>query len=110
MNLPFTENRKSPGDMVEIQELVDAKQTDDDVDALIANGALGEDGDEIHPDNIIPDPAIPTIQSVVAQAQGMIEELKARGESIPKELKAVAELDYNHASSADKGASNESGG
>lgn len=110
INLPFTEVRKAPGDTIEIQELIDAQQADEDVDRLIADGALGEEGDEIHPDNIIPDPGIPTIQSVVAQAQAMVEQLKSEGQEIPKELKSVAELDYKHAASADKGASSESAG
>jgi hypothetical protein len=109
INLPFIEDgRRAPGDLVEIQDLIDAKQTDEDVEALIANGALGEEDDGIHSDNIIPDPSIPTIQSVVAQAQSMVDALKAEGLEIPKDLKAVAELDYNHAVVSDKGASNDS--
>lgn len=110
INLPFTEVRKAPGDEIKIQELIDAKQSDEDVDALIAVGALGEAKDEIHPDNIIPDPAVPTIQIVVSQAQAMVAQMEAEGEKIPPELKAIAELDYHHAVSADRGVSHESAG
>lgn len=114
INLPFLNEgegkRIKPGESVEIEDLVEAKQTDDDVAALIENGALGEEGDDIHPQNIIPDPGVPTIQIAIAMAQRTIEELKNQGakdHEIPKELKAVAEMDYRHVTSADKGESSE---
>lgn len=109
VNLPFIEKRYAPGDMIEIDDLKAAQQSDEDVQALIDSGALGEEGDDIHPDNIIPDPSMPTIQSVIAQAQAMVEHLKGKGEKVPAELKAVAEMDYSHVTTSDKGVSSERG-
>lgn len=107
INLPFIERLILPGEPVEIDDLKAAQQTDEDVEALISNGALGEEGDELHPSTIIPDPSVPTIQSVVAQARAAMEELKAAGEKVPSELKAVAELDFNAVTGSERGSSSD---
>jgi hypothetical protein len=108
LHLPFSEVDKRPGDLVDPQELIDAKQTDEDVETLVANGSLGEEDDDLHPSTIIPDPAMPTIASVVADAQRLVAELEEAGEEVPAELKATADLDYTHAVTGDTGKSGES--
>lgn len=105
IHLPVVEKDYRPGDLVEIEDLVAAGQTDEDIENLTKHGSLGDEGDDIHPSHIVPDPSIPTIQSVVADARRTVEELKAAGEKVPKELKAVADLDYEAVSSGDSGRS-----
>jgi hypothetical protein len=45
------EERFAPGDSITKTQLKDAGQTDEQVQQLIADGALGEDSDELHPDH-----------------------------------------------------------
>lgn len=104
IHLPFIEKDYAPGDSVEIGDLIDAKQTDEDVENLVGNGSLGEEGDDIHPSHIIPDPSMPTIGSVVANAQKLVAQLEENGEEVPADLRAVAEMDYQHVMSGDAGA------
>lgn len=107
IHLPYIEKDYKPGDPVEIGDLIEAKQTDDDIENLTSNGSLGEESDEIHSSHIIPDPAMPSIQKVVTQAQATVAKLEEAGEEVPAELRAVAELDYHHATSGDAGKSGE---
>lgn len=107
INLPFIEKRYAPGDEIKTSDLQKAQQTDDDVKRLVDDGALGEENDEIHPQNIIPDPGVPTIQLVVANAQRVAEELEARGEKVPNEVRALAKLDIRAVTSGDQGASDD---
>lgn len=110
IHLPFIEKDYKPGDPVEIQDLLDAQQTDEDIENLTDNGSLGEEGDDIHPSHIIPDPTMPTIEKVVADAQRLVAQLEEAGEEVPGDLRAVAEMDYHHAVSGDVGRSGESVG
>lgn len=107
INLPFIEKLILPGEPVEIDDLKSAQQTDEDVQALLDSGALGEDSDELHPDSITPDPSVPTIQSLVAQAQRTIAELEESGAEIPAELRAVAELNFNAVTGSERGSSSD---
>lgn len=101
--LPFVEKRKEPGSTVTREELEKAQQTDEDVKTLIENGALGEDVDgEIHPDHVPVPPGTPSVALMVEQAKALVE---LHGEdNVPKELKALAKLDYQHVSGGTDGA------
>lgn len=110
INLPVTEIVKQPGDEVTAEELEAAGQSEDDVQALIDGGALGNEDDELHPSTIVPDPMMPTIQTVVAQAKQAVQEMKEAGEEIPPELQAVSELDYNAVIAGEEGKSGDSTG
>lgn len=48
--------RKSPGDSISDKELKDAGQEEDNIQALIDSGALGDKDAEIHPDHVMADP------------------------------------------------------
>jgi hypothetical protein len=108
INLPLTGRQFRPGEKIEMSDLEEAQQGEEEIQALVAGGALGEEKDELHPSTIIPDPAMPTIQSVVAQAQQAVQELEESGAEIPEELRAVAGLDYQAVTADDEGASGES--
>lgn len=111
LNLPFIEVRKAPGATITKQELKDAKQTDEDIQELLKYGSISEDMEApLHPSAIIPDPTIPTIASVVADAKRAVRQIEEAGGEVPKQLAAVANLDYNHATSADRGASDDRNG
>src|SRR6266545_6709806 len=91
VNIPFNDDPPyRPGEMIPAEEL-QAVQTDEQIKQLVDGGAIGEEGDDIDVSHIIPDPTMPSIQSVVAQAQAMVDQLTEAGEPVPKELKAVAE-------------------
>lgn len=105
INLPIIEKQFRPGDLISEEDLEAAGQTDENIQALVDGGALGGEEDELHPSTIIPDPSMPTIQSVVAQAQVAVQELQEAGDEIPPELQAVADLDYSHVTSGDEGVS-----
>lgn len=110
INLPFIEERFAPGDEVPVDRLVEAQQSDDNIQALVDAGALGELDQDIDPSHIIPDPTIPNIHLVVAQAKALVAELEEAGEEVPGEVRAVAELDYTAIGDKDAGeggASNE---
>jgi len=105
LHLPVIEKDYKPGDTVELDDLRAAEQDDDQVMAMVEAGTLGDEGSDVHPSHIIPDPAMPTIASVVANAQKLVADLKSRGEEIPGELQAVADLDYNQIQAGDEGKS-----
>ena len=105
IHLPVVEKDYKPGDTVELEDLEAAGQTDDDIATMVEHGSLGGEDDMNNPSHIIPDPAMPTIATVVADAQRLREELKSRGEEIPAELDAVADLDYNQVQAGDEGKS-----
>lgn len=105
LNLPFIEKLISPGEPVSIDDLQAAQQTDEDVQALIEGGSLGEKDDDLHPSTIVPDPSLPTIQTVVSLAQAAVTQLEEAGEEIPKELAAVAKLDFTAVAGSEKGVS-----
>lgn len=94
LNLPFIEERYAPGDDVPIDRLIEAQQTEENIQDLVNGGSLGEADAEIDPSHIIPDPTVPNIHLVVAQAQALVEELEENGEEVPDEIRAVANLDY----------------
>jgi hypothetical protein len=110
IHLPVVEKDYAPGDMIEIDDLVAAGQTDEDIENLTEYGSLGEEHDDIHPSHIIPDPTMPTIAKVVEDAKRLVAQLEDAGEEVPDDVRAVAELDYNHATSGDEGKSGESSG
>jgi hypothetical protein len=105
LHLPVIEKDYKPGDTVELEDLEAAEQDTDMIMSMVEHGTLGDEGDDIHPSHIIPDPAMPTIASVVASAQKLRDDLKSRGEEIPDELNAVADLDYNQIQTGDEGKS-----
>lgn len=110
IHLPFIEKTINPGETVEISDLESAKQGEKQIQALVASGVLGEEGDELHHSTIIPDPAMPTISSVVTQAQQAVQELEEAGEDVPPELKAVAGLDFKAVTANDEGVSGDKTG
>lgn len=111
VNLPFLNDgegkRFAPGQMIPREDLEAAKQTDEDIERLIADGALGDEGDSIHPQNIIPDPTMPSIAQVVADSRRAVQLLEDTGQEVPAELHTLAKLDYEAIGSQDKGVSDE---
>jgi len=105
LHLPVIEKDFKPGDTVELEDLEAAGQDDDQIMEMVNAGSLGDEDSDIHPAHIIPDPAMPTIASVVANAQRLVADLKKSGEEIPAELQAVADLDYNQIQAGDEGKS-----
>lgn len=103
VNLPFTEVVKKPGDLITEAELAEAQQSDEAIKQLVDSGAIGGKDDPLDPSTIIPDPGMPTIESVVAEAQAAVADLESKGEDVPAELKAVADLDYTHVATGDAG-------
>jgi hypothetical protein len=110
INLPVTETLKQPGDEVTAEELEAAGQSEESIQQLIDSGALGSEDDELHPSTIVPDPSMPTITSVVAQAKQAIVEMEEAGDDVPPELRAVAELDFNAVVAGEEGKSGDSTG
>jgi hypothetical protein len=105
LHLPVIEKDFKPGDLVSTEELEEAEQDDDAIQALIEGGSLGGEDDDVHYSHIIPDAAMPTIGTVVSDAQRLVKELEALNEEIPPELQAVANLDYNQLRTDDEGKS-----
>lgn len=103
IHLPVVEKDFSPGDEITAEDLDAAEQTAESIQALVDGGALGGEGDEINPQNIVPSPSMPTIARVVADAKSLVAEMEGRGEEIPGELRAVAELDYTLVEAGDAG-------
>jgi hypothetical protein len=101
VHLPVIEKDYKPGEEIPDADLEEAGQTGEDIQALIDGGAVGGMDDDINPQNIIPDPSMPTIAQVVADAQAVVQELTARGEEVPSEVQAVANLDYTPVSAGD---------
>src|SRR4029077_16510363 len=102
VHLPVIEKDYKPGDEIPDADLEEAGQTGDDIQSLIDGGAIGGGDDPINPQNIIPDPSMPTIAQVVADAQAVVQEMTALGEEIPPEVQAVADLDYTPVSAGDE--------
>jgi hypothetical protein len=48
--------RYSPGDEISREELKGAGQTEEQIEALVKAGSLGEEGDSLHADHIQPEP------------------------------------------------------
>lgn len=101
VHLPVIEKSYAPGDEISTDDLDAALQTAEDIQALVSGGAVGGMDDPINPQNIIPNPNMPTISSVVAGAQAVVAQLNEAGEEIPPELQAVANLDYTPVSAGD---------
>jgi hypothetical protein len=110
INLPFIEKSILPGEMIEASDLEEAQQGEAEIAALIESGAIGGEDDELDPSTIIPDPSIPTIQSVVAQAQTAVAEMEEAGEEVPAEIQAVANMDFKAVTSGEEGSSSDSTG
>jgi hypothetical protein len=91
-----------PGDMIDPADLISAGQTDENINDLLACGAIEED-DEVHPDHRPPDPTAPSLARVVEDAKRLVAELERKGEEVPGDLQAVAGLDYTHVVSGDNG-------
>lgn len=108
LNLPFIEKLVRPGEAVTLDELQAAQQSEEDIATLVRDGALGGEDDDLHPSTIIPDPSMPTIQMVVAQAKQAVQEMEEAGDEVPPELQAVAELDYAAVVSGEEGSSSDS--
>lgn len=123
INLPFIERSFGPGNTIEssdLEEYVEAatKATpvyDDErgghvptVEELVEHftqfGSLSDDLDaELHPDHRPVDPTKPTLAVLIAQAQGLVEQLEADGRDVPDELRTLAETEYKHVTAADAG-------
>jgi hypothetical protein len=110
IHLPVIEKDFKPGDEISAEDLAAAEQDEDSIKALVDSGALGGEDDEIDPSHIIPDPAMPTITSVVAQAKAAVEELEEKGEDVPDELRAVANLDFTAVTTNEEAKSSERSG
>jgi hypothetical protein len=116
INLPFLEGdegRFAPGDMIPLSTFEESAanlaavvddRTDRDpnatghlsaqevIDDLIKYGSLSDDPDApLHPDSIIPEPGALSLNSLVAQAQILVEQLTESGQEVPDQLKALAE-------------------
>ncbi len=102
VHLPEIEKDYKPGDEISDEDLEAAGQGEENIQALIDGGAIGGMDDPISPQNIIPDPNMPTIAQVVADSQLVVDEMTARGEEVPPELQAVADLDYTPVSTTDE--------
>jgi hypothetical protein len=97
MHLPVIEVDKRPGDTVTAEELEQAGQSEEQIASMVEAGSLGGADDPINPAHIIPDANMPTIGSVVANAQSLVSQLEAAGEEVPDEIRALAGLDYEPA-------------
>ena len=96
VHLPIIEKSFNPGDTVTAEELAEAGQTDDNVNELVKGGSLGSHEDDIRPSHIIPRADMPTIELVVAETKALVEAMDANGQEVPDELRAMANLDYQH--------------
>jgi len=94
LHLPVIERDYNPGEEVSIDDLNAAEQSDESIEALVGAGVLGEADAELHYSTIIPSPDMPTIQRVVEESKAVVAEMKLRGDEVPAELEAVANLDY----------------
>lgn len=103
LHLPVIEKPFAPGDTVTAEDLEAAGQTEENIEALLSSKALGSEDDPIDASHIIPDASMPTISSVVANAQALVKQLEEAGEEIPDELRAVASLDYTPVQADDAG-------
>jgi hypothetical protein len=108
IHLPVIEKTIRPGETIDASDLEAAGQTEEYIQALVDEGALGREGDDLHPSSIIPDPTVPNIELVVQQAKETVAELEAKGEDVPDDLRAVADLDTKHITMSDKGESSDS--
>lgn len=101
VNLPGIEVRKEPGDTITEQEWKDAGQTDEDREAMIKAGSISEDMNaELHPNHRPVPPGAPSLGSMVENARDLAERL---GDDTPKEVRALAKLDYQHVVADDSG-------
>lgn len=108
LHLPFIEKTVRPGEIITSKDLEDAKQTSEDVTLLLEGGAISDDLEAgIDPAHEPVKPGAPSIHSIVSQAQSLVEEMEARGEKVPKELKAAASLDVQHVIGSQTGAGND---
>jgi hypothetical protein len=107
LHLPVIEKDYKPGEMVEEDDLDAANQSEEDIENLVSNGSLGDEDADIHPSNIIPDPTMPNIEKVVADAQRVVADMEARGEDVPEDLRTVAEMEFKHVATGDEGKSGE---
>lgn len=115
INLPFIEEFYRAGSMIPRERFeacaeaaaqadpnLETSDVDDVIQEFIEYGSLSEDPDApLHPSHIAPDPAMPTIQSVVENAKTLVAELEEKGEEVPDELRTMAELDYKAVGSSD---------
>src|SRR5580765_7267357 len=104
VHLPVIEKDFAPGDMISDEDLEAAGQEEENIQALVEGGALGGEDDPLDPSSIIPDPNMPTIASVVEETRASVADMKERGDEIPPELQAVADLDYRPVSANDEAA------
>ena len=116
-NLPYVEIRKAPGETVtkaELDRYVKAAEKfnpdghnmtlDETVEYFTKAGVLSDDMDaELHPDHQPVDPNAPTMASVVANAQFLVDQMKSRGQDVPSELKALASIEATDVSTGDSG-------
>jgi hypothetical protein len=70
LNLP-PDNRKAPGDPISMQELKDAGQDEDNIEALLESGAMGGSTDEIDEAHIVPEtPPNPMADVNISNGEG----------------------------------------
>lgn len=106
VNLPGNDDPPyKPGEMIPVDKLIEAGQTDDNIADLLASNAIGDEGDELHPDHRPVDPTIPSLAAMVENAKRVASKMEARGEKVPPELAKLANLDYRHVTDTDKGVS-----
>ena len=101
IHLPIIEKEYAPGEMISAEDLEAAGQVEEDINALVESGAIGDADAELDPSTIIPDPGMPTIALAVEEAKQLVTDLTTRGEEVPAEVQALADLDYTHATTGD---------
>lgn len=98
--------RFSPGDTISMSEFEKAAKAaeknfpdlkthtaEQQIKELTKWGSLSDDLDApLHPDHIPVDPNVPTVNSLVAQAQFLINDLEEKGQDVPAKLRALAEM------------------
>lgn len=71
----------------------DITSADDMIIAMMEAGSLSDDPDaELHPAHRPVAPGGPTVSSVVAESQALVADLESRGEEVPQEIRALAEI------------------
>lgn len=126
VNLPFTGKRFNPGDMIshaEFEAEADAAAAsvdvntegdnlltaDEQVDYFKEWGTISDDPEaELHPDHLPVDPNKPTLAQQIELAKTAVADLEAAGKDVPDELRAFAEMDYQHVTSSENGTGGDS--
>lgn len=117
VNIPFIDERYEPGKMIPASsfdksvEAAEAANPDADIPSaeeqiqdLMHWGSISDDPDApLHPDHEPSDPNAVTLAKIQQMAQSMVETLEGSGQSVPSELRVIADLSQGQVQSIDQG-------